>query len=293
MFANSQPDLPDNQKWLLDRMAATGYKPNPAGVCYGIANMVMQALLAGEFPQFYRRLQLINAIPVDEMEKRIEKIKEKRVKLIADVKKEYIELFKQLSETELNILENNPVVKTQLTDIRKIISESNLESDAQEMEFERRKKDCMQNIFLQNKIDEALLLLPLDERLMFDIPAFFESAELYQQPYKYAYPNIFADRKRLLYQDFNLSALLCMSKKLEQTGGIVEAKTKITGVYDKFEIKEYVNLLFDSIKNINPKLENPLILVLTSINHAITICINPKANTCQVIDMNVIKSALE
>ena len=59
MHTSHQPELPIDQKWLIMRMTALDYKPNPDGVCYGISHMAMQAILAKEVDQFYRRLQLI------------------------------------------------------------------------------------------------------------------------------------------------------------------------------------------------------------------------------------------
>ena len=50
--------------------------------------MAMQAILAQQFDQFYRRLQLISAIPVNKFQERINDIKKLRIEWIDTIKDE-------------------------------------------------------------------------------------------------------------------------------------------------------------------------------------------------------------
>jgi hypothetical protein len=61
-----------NQYWLLNRLKAAGYLQLNAGdeavgVCFGIANMAMQALLVGDEQKFNQRLWHINTITDSDM----------------------------------------------------------------------------------------------------------------------------------------------------------------------------------------------------------------------------------
>lgn len=294
MFSSTQPDFPSNsQKWLLDRMTTLGYKPNPLGACFGVSHMAMQASLANEFQKFYRRLQLINYIPIDEFSATIEKIKDKRAKLVEVVKNKNIKAFKLFSKLQLEKLENDPIISIQISDIKKMIAESSLNEQEKIQEYERRKNDWLLNSFLQMKIDEAILQLPLDEQLKFDIPIFFESVELYQQPYLYGYPHIFTETKHTSIQDFDISVPLCLSKQLQQEGGIVQAANDYTGVYDTSSLKGYLECLINAINHANPRLQHPLQLILQSINHAITVSIDPVNSSIRIINMSEMKLAAQ
>ncbi|MFZ4077237.1 MAG: hypothetical protein ACOYKA_04545 [Legionellaceae bacterium] len=54
-----------SQSWLIERMRALGYEANPAGVCYGLSTMAMQAFLAHDMEIFNQRLQLIYDTPLE------------------------------------------------------------------------------------------------------------------------------------------------------------------------------------------------------------------------------------
>ena len=71
------PRIPRSQEWLIERMQALGYQPNVKGICFGIAHMAMQAILANDYDSFYRRLQLINAIPTDQFQTQIRALEKK------------------------------------------------------------------------------------------------------------------------------------------------------------------------------------------------------------------------
>lgn len=62
------------QNWLIDRMLAL-FPPkyvNKNGVCSGLSNMAMQAILADDLERFDKRLRLLHAIDVRDLKKWVE-----------------------------------------------------------------------------------------------------------------------------------------------------------------------------------------------------------------------------
>lgn len=57
--------LPNEQSWLIDRMIALGYPADQGGVCFGIAQMAKQAILANDLKTFDARLERIHDIPLE------------------------------------------------------------------------------------------------------------------------------------------------------------------------------------------------------------------------------------
>lgn len=74
--------IPKGQHWLVERMQALGYPAEYEGVCFGVANMTMQAILANDLATFNERLHLLNRIPPNELDKKINAVKDK-IKLLA------------------------------------------------------------------------------------------------------------------------------------------------------------------------------------------------------------------
>ncbi|OEH47972.1 hypothetical protein lpari_00996 [Legionella parisiensis] len=52
----------ENKDWLIGLMQETGYHPDPRGMCFGVANMGMQAILAEEFKLFEGRFERLIGI---------------------------------------------------------------------------------------------------------------------------------------------------------------------------------------------------------------------------------------
>src|SRR3990167_3825109 len=87
-MAKTRP-LPQRQDWLIKRMKRLGYHANISGVCYGLAHMGMQAILARDIKTFNTRLQQIyDIINVQEslrqLHKRQEALREQGVSDFAD-----------------------------------------------------------------------------------------------------------------------------------------------------------------------------------------------------------------
>ena len=258
-FQTASTKLPNGQDWLIDRMIALEYESDAEGICFGFSYMVMQAVLAGEFNQFYRRLQLINDIPVEKIKERMEQIKAKQAALVKDIKIENSKLFDTLSKNEMEVLENDPDITIKLEMIRKMVAgKLKLNDKEKKAEFEIRKKDVLRNAFFQMKIDDAYLHLPDEERLILTIPAFFEGVEIYHNVEMY--PDLFTQDERPSEQDSLLSLSLTLPGKLEKQGGIVEVD-KFSGVYDKDSMKAYLDILAEEAAKISPPMEKPLTLL--------------------------------
>jgi uncharacterized protein len=65
----------EKQDWFIERMQKLGYKPDSKGVCFGIAHMGMQAVLANDIETFDRRIKKIHEISADELGNEIEKVR--------------------------------------------------------------------------------------------------------------------------------------------------------------------------------------------------------------------------
>lgn len=78
--------IPNGQTWLKDYMGELGYKPTEDGICYGVANVGMQAFQLGELELFIDRLDLISEIPLENIKNEIENAKEikKRNKIFSE-----------------------------------------------------------------------------------------------------------------------------------------------------------------------------------------------------------------
>src|SRR3990167_612271 len=74
----SRVSLPQGQEWLIECMQKLGYQADPRGVCFGVAHMGMQAILAEEVDIFDKRWKDIYSISPDNFLQEIESLKEKR-----------------------------------------------------------------------------------------------------------------------------------------------------------------------------------------------------------------------
>lgn len=72
MFFNQNP-VPRGQMWFIEKMKACGYTSNAGGVCFGVANMGMQAILANDIETFDNRIKSIATIPTNKINHQIDK----------------------------------------------------------------------------------------------------------------------------------------------------------------------------------------------------------------------------
>lgn len=68
--------MPKGQRWLKDHLSAQGYKVDK-GICFGISNIVVQAILAKDLETFDARLRLLHSIPPDQLNERIKAVNDK------------------------------------------------------------------------------------------------------------------------------------------------------------------------------------------------------------------------
>lgn len=92
--------IPVNQGWIIERMEALKYPFNPEGVCFGIANMAVQAILANDLATYNARLELINSIPKEELGNAIDEVYKKSSSLSKLAKSKGVNVESLLSERE-------------------------------------------------------------------------------------------------------------------------------------------------------------------------------------------------
>ncbi|EKD72765.1 MAG: ankyrin repeat protein [uncultured bacterium] len=125
-------------------------------------------------------------------------------------------------------------------------------------------------------------MLTEDDKLMLEIPAFFEGIELYQQPN--LYPDWFEEKAKPHIQNAELTAPLIQSEKLAKQGGMAKISDFSLGIYTEQELIVYLNGFSSAIKNV----PHPVALVLSSINHSITISYDPKKEQWYFINANTL-----
>lgn len=266
----------ENKDWLIELMTETGYHPDPGGMCFGVANMGMQAILTEEFNLFEARfLKLIEIYGENIGIHKVIDILEKEAvnptqQLQDDIKKTLItslnledklrEMRKEWSEHLLN------VVKIDFVHLKK-------ELNKKENEFlyatyiEQQLSNC------RNELEKLKVELTNPKN---DYMAFFEGVELYQRPGLHR--SLF-EKATQLKQDTLLSAPLVLSKKLEQSGGVSRINAFI-GAYDSDELFKY----FFTLKNKLQGIKKPIVFILGSSDHAITVGYDPAENQWQFIN---------
>ena len=72
----SRVSLPRGQAWFIERMQKLGYQADPWGVCFGVAHMGVQAILAEEVDIFDKRWASIYHVSLDDFSRIIEALKD-------------------------------------------------------------------------------------------------------------------------------------------------------------------------------------------------------------------------
>ena len=76
--STSQKPLMNQQKFLMDKMKAAGYKITGLGECYGLSNLMIQAFFANDIITFNQRLQTIYDLPIESFENNFSTLKQER-----------------------------------------------------------------------------------------------------------------------------------------------------------------------------------------------------------------------
>src|SRR3990167_4936090 len=152
--------IPKGQKWLIDRMIEVIPTANVKGICFGIAHMGMQAILSGETEVFNQRLQAIHDIKNDELNKTLDALKAKRVKLIDEVKEEIKALPPSVIKQEKTDLKEEESIKKKLKILKetvdKLVEEKLLSLEDKQIEYTTREQSLLLNAYKQKKINERI-----------------------------------------------------------------------------------------------------------------------------------------
>jgi hypothetical protein len=114
-----------------------------------------------------------------------------------------------------------------------------------------------------------------------EISAFFDGVELAH--HAGLYPYLFEDKVRSQKIERSLTSLV-VSKKLEAEGGLAEIDS-FSGIYTQENLITYFEELKKTIEITNHP-PQPIVLMLTSVNHTITIGFDPNSKRWMLIDAN-------
>ncbi|MCE0721803.1 ankyrin repeat domain-containing protein [Legionella resiliens] len=266
----------ENKDWLIELMTETGYHPDPGGMCFGVANMGMQAILAEEFDLFETRF-------LDLIEIYSERVGIRQV--IDMVKEEQVNPTKQLQDDAKKSLITTLNLEDKLREMRKewrvhLLQVEKIDFAKLKGELTNKENEFLYAIFLDQQLENCRNEL---EKLNIELTnpegdylAFFEGVEIYQRP---GLHRPLFEKATQLKQDTLLSAPLVLSKKLEQSGGISRISTFI-GAYNSDELFKY----FSTLKNELQGSKKPIVFILGSADHAITVGYDPAVDQWQFVN---------
>ena len=78
-----------SQAWLIERIHTIDPSIDKKGICFGVASMSVQAMIAGDLVTFQNRLDAIAKIPVGKFAKKVQEIKDKRIAAYRKAKSKY------------------------------------------------------------------------------------------------------------------------------------------------------------------------------------------------------------
>lgn len=221
----------------------SGADPN-LGLCFGLMIFFIQAALINHIETFNKRYDLLFRY-YGNTEKLLEDIRaatEKRIKLIEEAKIELIKKANNLAKEEKS-------------------------KDSNETKEE----------FIDREINQGL---NEEEKILVDLPIFFENVVLSQL--SYAYENIFDEEIRTsamqLRQGEEFIFPLISSVSLEKVG-MAQPISQFSGIYTREELEVF----FESLKN---SMEIPIALSLTNKDHAFAISFDAKEKEWSIFDAN-------
>ena len=254
-----------------------GYKKNvfDGGVCFGISHMAMQAFMANDYENFYRRMQLISSIPANQFNEKICGLEEKRSVLTRKARKEFNKLS---SEDKSAIKEEN---KEKISVLKMEISQWRVGNRKSEIEAEKylnkRIDNLLFSVILGKKIEDTF---SKDDLLLLDARTLFEGIALYQEPYEeYQLFN------KISGQDVLVTAPVVQSKAIEKQQGVVKL-AGFCGAYDSHRMSSYFVGLQEAINNTKPSLEKNITLSMGSSNHRIVVNFDPNKKKWYLVDPN-------
>jgi hypothetical protein len=217
--------------------------------------MLMLAILSEDLDTFNTRLNIIINIPLEEFSERIEEVKKNRMKILEDAKQKML----------------------------KDIAKRHKKSSITEKELTKDEQTFL-NKGIENWASIEISQLDEDERIMLDIPIFFENIRLLQYAYLYEdlLPKDLLQKKLLLADLPNSIATIIIPEKLERLGGIAQLTLSPGGCYSKEELVKY----FTYLNKIFYECDYPISLICQSADHNVTIGYDHQTSTWIAGDPN-------
>lgn len=248
------------------------------GICFGIAHMAMQAIVANDLATFNDRLKLLlsywSTAPNNNSFLLQLKITRQKYRLLRkqakeDAAREMIILYKD-AKPAIKI-KNNELNESQLT---------------------QEQKDKYQQLINQN-FEHKLKSIPIDEKklmdLFWELPIFFQGVLMYQQGYHN--PEYFETDKTPTNQNALLAIPLLTPIALDKANGI-ERISSFTGIYNKNDLHLYFERLKNKIiqqkqSQSSEKIHPCAALTLTKADHAVCVNYDPNRNQWVFVDANL------
>ncbi|MCE0722480.1 ankyrin repeat domain-containing protein [Legionella resiliens] len=282
-MTDSKLEISPGQSWLMERMQCLGYHTDPDGVCYGLAYMAVQAILANDLDTFNRRLSLIAKIPTDQFENTINEAKQKSLVIIQNAKKQAKKAFLSLTKLEREQIEKQPILVEKLNELNKIIEKLERDNQLDENklnELNERREQLILSFLQQKYINfhlkkaDPIVIGNTQYKMneILDIIPFFEGISIYFAPGRY--PEIFEGGMGPKIQHGIATSPTVISNKLQEKQGISRIDF-FCGAYSAEDLKIYLDTLQSAINDKHPPVSNPIAFNLNSVGHAITIGYDP------------------
>lgn len=258
----------DNKDWLIELMEEAGYHPDPGGMCFGVANMGMQAILAQDFQTLSNRYDKLIEI-YDNLDGHLQALE----MFEAEAQKPP----QVLAESTKSVLRDMYNLKEELPKLRKKWSDDLLLTDKIDfrqlkVKLKEKEETFLYDLFSKHEIKKCNEELDYLHEILTDpeedFLAFFEGVEVHQQPGKHS--PLF-EKGVPLKQNTMLTAPVALSKKLSESGGIQRVGDRFVGAYNIDELMQY----FISLQKELDGIEKPIALILGSGDHAITVGYDP------------------
>lgn len=282
-------NVPIGQDWLIERMLTIIPNTDKDGVCFGVAFMGVQAILANDLTIFNHRLEIMSLIPTQKFAMYIKYVKNERTNIVNRVKKR-IGGIRKLTDDEKKELIGDQDLQNKLYDLdiimQDIVKLKHYSKRKLTFEKQRRIKLHWYNAYLQKKINDEIAKLDKKHQIILSIPNFLQGIELYHQPQ--FYPDIFTSDAIIIQENFSNVMSLIASQSIEKLGNAHVIKS-FCGVYDSSTLIKTLKSLSNMITSSHPKLTQPIALLLNNSHHAVTISYDPNLNLWYYIEANYLK----
>jgi len=266
----STTSLPKGQKWFNNRIAALGYftdttKTQSNGICFGVTHMGAQALISRQFDTFNERFFAINDVPLKEFKQTMESLVAKWADICKQIRSEFAEKSKHLTEEEYHRLENIPAIHKKIKQrellINTLLSEGKIKTEDKDKQMQVAKINILKESLLQEEMERRYQSLEKKEQLLLSCRNFFDGVCLYHHIYEY--PELFPEGKSPQWQTAYPAMPFTSSIDLEEKGGMINVGV-ISGIYS--ELSTLLNLLEPAINKIQSKNQQHPVAIIASAN---------------------------